>query len=109
MRRIDLSEYDVVVKYPDGEKTIPYDMKLSTVGLLYHPDNKLSARDLLENDRVAQKIEASNGSVLLEEHEYARLKMAVECGKGYTKQDVVLVTRILDAPLFDPNEVMKAG
>lgn len=109
MRKIDLTEYDVEVDTPDGIKTLPYDMKRSTVGILYHPDNKLNARDLLENDRVAQKIAASNGSVLLEEHEYNRLKMAVECGKGYTKQDVKLVTRILDAPFLDPNEVVKAG
>ena len=98
MRKIDLTEYDAEVLTEEGTKTLPYSVKETLDIVLYHPDLKLGYRELFENDRVAQKIRASNGSVLLEESEYIRLKSALETIHGFMKKDLEMVRRVMDAP-----------
>jgi hypothetical protein len=97
MRKLDLSEYPVEV----GEQTLPYSVKESLSNLLYSSDLKRNFKDLLDNDRVAQKINKSGDYVLLEEEEYGRVKCAVENFKGYSRNDVILVQRVLDAPTYE--------
>lgn len=105
MRRIDLSDYDVEIDIPDDKvKTTPYLVKKSLVNMMYSQDIQLTARDLLDNDRVAQKIAGSNGVVLLEEEEYVRVKHALESLRGLSKQDVQLVKRVFDAPQVEVKE-----
>ena len=98
MRKIDLSSYDVTVMEKDAMVTLPYDVKGSLVNGLYHSDLRLGYKELFENDKIARKIRDSNGFVLLEEAEYEKLKQAFEIIKGFTKEDVELVRRVIEAP-----------
>ena len=98
MRKIDLSNYDVEVHTEEGIKKIPYDVKESVVSGMYHSELRLGARELFDNDRVAQKINSAHGHVLLEEADYQKVKTAFETIKGFRKEDLELVRRVLDAP-----------
>lgn len=73
------------------------DARGSMAASLYHPDLKLSARELLENDRVAQKINGATDFVLLEDAEYQKLLHAFEVIRGFEITDVELVKRVLNA------------
>jgi hypothetical protein len=99
MRKIDLTSYDVTV--PDGkggEQTLPYDVRGSLVDGMYHHDLRLNSKDLFAHDRIAQKIQNSNGFVLLEDSEYERVKSTIETITGFRKEDVEFVRRVIDAP-----------
>jgi hypothetical protein len=96
MRKIDLSGYDV-----NGQE---YRVKDTLVQILFHPDLKLGARDLVIQDAIARKIEGSNESVLLEETEYQKVKTAVETPRGYQRADMEFVSRVVDAPEVDVKE-----
>ena len=104
MRKIDLSNYGVEVETQEGKKSIPYNVKGSLVDSLYHPELRLGSRELFENDRVAQKINSSEGYVLLEEADYQKLKLAFDTIKGFRKEDVELVKRVLEAPEVEVQE-----
>jgi hypothetical protein len=96
MRKIDLSNYAI----PEGV----YDVKGSMQAPLYSPELRLDYRELFENDRVAQKINNANESVLLEEADYLVLKNAFISFRGYGKNEVELVRRVLEAPEVDIKE-----
>ena len=104
MRKIDLTDYDVKVMSQEGEKTIPYFVKSSLGLALYADDLKLNSRDLLRNDRIAQRIEGSDGHILLEDSEYDVVKQAIESIHGFNKQDVELVRRVIEAQVVDVKE-----
>ena len=97
MRRIDLTTYDVEVQDGNGKKLLPYDVKEALQMVLYSPDLRLGSRQLFENDRVAQKINSAQGSVMLEEADYQKLKLALETITGYTKNDLEMLHRVMDA------------
>ena len=90
MRKIDLKAYQ-------WEQT---DYKVVEVlsAILFNPDLKLAARDLITHDALAKKIEGAGESVLLEESEYLTVKKAVELVKGWQRGDLEFVNRILNAP-----------
>jgi hypothetical protein len=99
MRKIDLTSYPVTV--PDGkggEETLPFDVRGSLFDGMYHHDLKLNYKDLFANDRIAQKIKSSGDFVLLEEEEYQRVRSMIETIKGFTKNDVEFVRRVMEAP-----------
>jgi len=90
MRKISLIPY----KCPDGQD---YKMKESIVNLLFAPQLRLGARAAIENDRVARKVESSDGFVLLEEAEYEKIRSAIEAFEGYSRNDLEFVRRVLEA------------
>lgn len=90
MRKIDLKDYQ-----DDGKA---YPVKQTITLLLFNPDLRLVARDLISQDALARKIEESDSSVLLEETEYQKVKLAVETAKGWQRGDLEFVRRILEAP-----------
>jgi len=95
MRKFDVSEYEVTM---EKGKTMPYRVKDSAVTVLFNPDRKLTAVDLLRTNTLAQRIMEAEGHVLLEEADYTELKKACETVRGYGKEDVEFVRRILEAP-----------
>ena len=101
LRKVDLTDYDAKVETKDGEITVPYFMKKSLALALYTDELKLSSRDLLRNDRIAQKIEGSDGFILLEDADYEVVKQAIESIHGYNKPDVELVRRVIEAQVVD--------
>jgi hypothetical protein len=82
-----------VVKMPD----VMYDIKGSLARVLFIPALQLDPRGLIENDRIARKIEDGTDQILLEETEYERLKTAIETHKGYAREDLEMVQRVMDA------------
>lgn len=102
MKKIDLSKYLVTVKVKEKEnivdRQLPYDVKGSIRGILFHPDQRLSGIDLMENFKLSEKIMAAEDSILLEKDDYNRLKKSFDAFRGFGENDVELVRRILDAP-----------
>lgn len=104
MKKIDLSQYLVTVKVIDKEKgdvvdrEIPYDVKGSIKGILFHADQRLSGIDLMENFKLAEKIAVAESSILLEKDDYNRLKKSFDAFRGFGENDVELVSRVLNAP-----------
>jgi len=104
MRKIDLSDYIIDMPTEQGLKPYPYSVKQSIEMAMYHPDLRLNYKDLMDHDRIAQKIKQANGFVLLEESEYGRVRLAFESIKGFRKEDVELVKRVIEAPEVDVQE-----
>jgi len=97
MRKINLKDYTVEVRTPQGVEQVNYEVKTSIVNLLFHPDLKLNAVALLEQNKLAEKILATEQEILLEESEYGKVKRAVEVVTGLGKNDVELVKRVLES------------
>jgi len=89
MKKIDLTPYTL------GEQEVS--VKNSIVLVMFNPSLKLSARDLIAQDTLAKKIEASEGTVLLEASEYIKIKNAFESFAGFGRGDLELINRVLNA------------
>lgn len=98
MRKINITTYKVTVRSANGEtKEIDYGTKDSLVTILFNPELKLSAVDLLKQNKLAEKITDSTDELLLEDEEYNRVKAALDIVQGLGRNDVEFVKRILDA------------
>jgi len=103
MRKIELQNYMVSVPTQDGNfEPKPYNVKESMVSCLLHPALKLTGRELLLRNKLASRIEEAkiiegNGFILVEEEDYRKLRQAFETIEGFTKNDMELVRRVLEA------------
>lgn len=107
--KINLEDYviEVPIRQEDGsEKTekLPYHVKRSIEAILFNPALKLGGRELLLQNKLFDKIDAANGSILLDFAEFTKLKHACEIFEGFRKFDVELVNRILEAPVVEVGE-----
>lgn len=116
MREINLSKYSITVMRPNPqtgmlEPTIgDYDVKESLLGLMFTRDLQLNARDLLLRDPLGRKItEAGETTILLEDSEHEILKKSVEAFKGYTRNEVELVRRVLEAKTVEVEKKIPKG
>lgn len=106
MKRIDVRDYPVGVQMDDGTiREIPYNVRDSLVGCLFHPELKLGGREILVRDLIAKKIESAEDYVLLEDAEYQKLNSAFDTVKGFGKADIELVRRVFDAEDVNVKEV----
>lgn len=97
MRKITLEPYQIKVRTTDGEKEITYGIRESFVEILFNPGLKLGGAALLKQNELAEKIMKADDTILLEEEEYQRVKIAIETVEGLGKNDVEFVRRILEA------------
>ena len=105
MRKLELKHYEVTFRNVQGElETIPYDFKDAIINLMFHPDLRLSRTEALKTDILAEKIMETNEEILLEEEEYNRIFHAVDSFKGFGKNEVELVKRVLECPKIDVKE-----
>lgn len=105
MRKISLENYILEGKDEKGQVVqIPYDVKGSLIGVLFHPELKIGGRELLLRDKLANKINDSEDKILLEEVDYSKIKMAIETIDGYSQNDVEFVRRILEAEEIEVKE-----
>lgn len=106
MKKINLKEYEIEVKLSNGEsKKIPYNVRETLVSLLFHPDMKLGGRDLLIAQKLATKIEdCKEDEILLEAVDFEKLSRAFDTFKGFGRNEVELVKRILEAPDVEVTE-----
>jgi hypothetical protein len=105
MRKIDISDYEVTLAATDGQKKIDfYDVKESLSICLFHPTLQLDGRELLKRGKILDKIEQANGTLVLEEAEYEKLKSAFEQIQGFSKNDLEMVDRVLNAEEIEVKE-----
>lgn len=107
MKKIKLEDYEVEVRTPkEGIKQTNYEVKTSIIGLLFQPELRLSGVELLKQNKLAEKIlQYKDSEILLEDAEYNKIKQAVDVVKGFGKNDVELVRRILEAEDVSVKEV----
>ncbi|AJP62057.1 hypothetical protein [ANMV-1 virus] len=92
----------------------PYNVKDSLISCLLHPTLKLTGRELLLRGKLATRIEETeiikgNGHILVEEAEYRKLRQAFETIEGFTKSDMELVKRVLEAEEIEVEESEAKG
>lgn len=110
MRKIELQNYMVNMRNLEGETELkPYNVKDSMISCLLHPALKLTGRELLLRNKLATRIEKAeivegNGHILVEEEDYRKLRQAFETIEGFTKSDMELVRRVLDAEEIEVKE-----
>ena len=105
MKKIDVRDYLVAIPAENGTTVeIPYNVKESLVGCLFHPELKLGGREIIERDVVAKKIESAVDYVLLEDAEYQKLNHAFETVRGFGKNEIELVRRVFDAEDIEVKE-----
>ena len=106
MKKLNLENYNIDVVATNGEKKqIPYDVKETVISILMHPKLGLNGRDLLLASELALKIEKCDESfILLEDEEHKKLVNAVNTIKGFNRNEVEFVKRILNAETVDVTE-----
>jgi len=100
MRQFNLKNYDIEGLDGKREKvTVPYNVRDTLVNILFNPELRLGAKDLLSRDDLSRKIlGCQEDTVLLEESEYQQILNAVNSIKGYGKSDIEFVKRVLECP-----------
>ena len=109
MRRLNLKNYTVKVKVPDQNNPgqlinaeFPYGVKDSLLNLMFIPDLQLNGATLVKQNVLAMKLEqCKENEIILEDEEYARIKLAVDTFKGFDRNDVELVRRINEAEVVE--------
>ena len=101
MRKLDLGSFDVTQKVKGGdgeiiEVTGSYNVKDSVLNIMFLPALELRGAALVKQNVLAMKIEQSDGNVMLEEEEYARVRHAAELYPGQRRADATLINRILN-------------
>lgn len=112
MRVIDTTPYVGEGRGPDGSPVPlpPYDIRTSLIEILFLPSLQLGARQALERDDLARKIKACEGSdLLLEDAEYQQIESAVNGFKGYGRNDVEFVRRVLEAKKVENRNLKVVG
>ena len=106
MRKIELQNYLVKLTRENGEvESKPYNVKESIISCFLHPALKLTGRELLLRGKLTKQIEEANGSILMEEENYRKLKQAFERIEGFTRNDMELVRRVLEAEEIEVKEI----
>jgi len=107
MRKLQISDYDVVMKVrgesgQTEEKKVPYRVADSLSMLLFHPELRLGGKELLANGKLCDKIEAcKKGFILLTEDEFASVKKVFDTVKGFGKNEIELVRRVEECEEVD--------
>lgn len=106
MKKISLKDYEVEVRTPEGVKKNNYEVTTSIVNLLFNPELKLGGTALLKQNKLAEKIlNCKDSEILFEDAEYVKVKQAFDIVKGFGRNDVELVRRILEAEDVSVKEV----
>lgn len=106
MRKIDMRDYPFEVIDKDGRpKEFPYNVRSNLITVLFQRQLNLNAVELLGRDDLARKIrDCKSDEILLEESEYEEIKKAVNTFRGYGKQDIEFVRRVLKCPKIEVEE-----
>lgn len=104
MWRLDTTPYGVVVQAEGKPKLVDYDVKRSLATILFNSELKLTAQQAFEAKDLADRITRSDGSVLVDRQDLARLKAAYEAVRSPTMDDLELLRRIRDIPKVEVEE-----
>ena len=84
---------------------VTYSVKTSLVEMLLAKTLDLQGRELLERDKIAQKIlDCPDGQILLEDEEWKKLVFSGENVKGVGRPEVELIKRIFGAEEVEVEE-----
>jgi len=72
--------------------------------ILFHPELRLRANQIIERLPVKDALVNAGGSVLLEETQWAILRDSVNGVSGFGQDDIELIQRVLNAPQVDVGE-----
>lgn len=106
MRKLNLKDYMVKRKVMGGDGKLvdiegPYHVKDSILNLMFIRELQLSGAELVKQNVLAIKLETcKEDEIMLEDEEYNRIKRAVDIFKGFNRNDVELVTRIMEAEVI---------
>lgn len=98
MRKLDLRNYDVEVMNEEGafEKK-SYNFRGSLIELLFIKSLNLDSAELLSHNSLAKKIMGcKEDSMLIEEEEYRMLTKSIQAARGFGRNEVELVNRIMN-------------
>ena len=119
MKKIDLTPFTIPVLIPvvdekgaiqTGEgnsrqmtwQHVPYPFIDNIINIVLNSKQEVTARQLLERNMVCEKLELAEKSgdteLLLDQKEYEMLTLSFENFKGFGRNDVEMVKRILSAP-----------
>ncbi len=102
MKKISLAGHiveEVGVNGQPNEVEYPFKNCLSEV--LFNPQLKLSAVDILEREPIYKKIQNAEKFILLEDAEHKLLKSAIDNTKGFRLMDIEMVKRVRDAEDYE--------
>lgn len=109
MRKLNLAPYQIVNPLEPDAEPDTYDLRNSMGEVLLAADQNLSASQLLANHDLFRKLrDHPEDTILLEEAEYAVVLQAFETVSGFTKNDVEMVDRVLNAESVEVQEKVEA-
>ena len=101
MRKLILSDYFIQARVLNPEtntqevKNVPYNVKQSIAGLLFHSDLQLTMREAINRKELADSIENCKEDFLLViKEDFDKIKSAFEKVKGFGRNDLELLDRI---------------
>ena len=101
MIKLVLKEYYIQGRVVDQEKgtsemrDLPYNVKQSIAGLLFHPDLRLTMREALLRKDLADQIEnCKEDSILVTKEDFDKIKSSFEKVQGFGRNDLSLLERI---------------
>ena len=81
-----------------------YDLKKSLLFVLFHPELRLRANQIIERLPVKDALAKASEAVLLEEAQWVMLRDSVNGVSGFGQDDIELIQRVLNAPQVDVGE-----
>lgn len=100
MKKINLTSYKM-----ENEKD--YNIMEAVGAVLFHHSLNLGAKDVVERGKLFDKIKTQQNSaneILLEDSEYTILKNSIEQVRGFNKEDITFINRILNAESVNVQE-----
>ena len=110
MRKLDLKNYTISVRNPQGViKFVTFQFRESIAGILTHPSLGLNGPELLLADKLAERVEKSELDILLTDDEYLQLVDSCKRFRGFNRNDTQLVKRIYNCPVIPNQDIKKGG
>lgn len=105
MRKIDVRNYPITIGTANNQEvTEDFKVKESLAVCLCHPQLQISGLELLNRRKILDKIEAADGTLLLEDDEWEKLKSALETIKGMSKNEIPMIERVTEAEEIEVKE-----
>lgn len=98
MRRLDISDYEVADADLDVAEPHTYHTRWALGEVLLAQSQGHTAMSLLEHEDLVRKIRDHEGDIiLLEEAEYLKIRAAFDKIEGFSRYDVEMVRRVVNA------------
>lgn len=105
MRKIRVENYPVTIGTANNQEvTEDFKVKESLAICLCHPQLQISGLELLNRRKILDKIEAADGTLLLEDDEWQKLKTALETITGMSKNEIPMIERVTEAEEIEVKE-----